>query len=214
MTFSGAGATAPGFSARSALSPEPPAPGRFVLLGGVPGSGKSTVLREVAQARPGVRSVDSEHWEGRLRKIVPDGTPYRLYRPAVHALTALETLVMLTLGPTAVGAALVVHDPATRSGRRATTVRLARLRGWVPVLVMLDVDRDVALAGQLSRGRVVPPASFEGHWRRWSVERERWRSQDHGVGQGGWHEVVVTDRASAAEVLGRALDGVSKATTG
>ena len=104
--------------------------------------------------------------------MLPERTEYAAYRPMVHILHALRVLLVLLRGPLP-GRTLVVHDPATRPRRRRWFARLARLRGWDPVLVYVDVPRALAETGQVLRGRVVDPVSFAGHWARWEALRDR-----------------------------------------
>ncbi len=180
-------------------SPPPSAAATFVLLGGVPGAGKTTVLRRLRRDRPDLRAVDPE----RLRDLLgPSGLPYRWYRPLVHTLNAVHTLLRLLRGPDGSGTPLVVHDPATRPRRRELTGRLARRRGWEPVLVMLDVSREDALAGQRRRGRIVGASTFDAHWRRWADQRSRLSSAARaGVAEGPWARTFVVDRRTAASTL-------------
>lgn len=140
--------------------------GRVVVLGGVPGSGKTTLIRRVQLDRPEVRAIDSDHMRELITRAVPAGVPYACYRPLVHTLNTVHILLVLLRGPVD-GAPLIIHDPATRPLRRAWMVLLARRRGWRPALMMLDVARTDALDGQRRRGRVVRGRAFEAHWQRW-----------------------------------------------
>jgi energy-coupling factor transporter ATP-binding protein EcfA2 len=142
---------------------------RFVLLGGVPGAGKTTLIQRMAGDYPHVRTADPDRLrEDRLGS--PASVHYRWYRAVVHTSTAVHVLFLLLLGPRWSTRSLVVHDPATRPLRRWLTGRLAQWRGWEPALVMLDVSRDAALAGQHRRGRVLAHRSFDRHWGRWQVQ--------------------------------------------
>lgn len=141
----------------------------FVLVGGVPGAGKSTLLSGVAPMTARVRDPDSyRRW---FARILPTA-PYRSYRLLVHLLHAVSTLIaIVTLPPPGAPATLMVHNPSTRRARRDLIGRFAHACGWRTVLVLVDADRDEALAGQHSRGRVINTAAFERHWHRWSTER-------------------------------------------
>ena len=183
--------TTPGSDSLSPVRP------RLVLVGGVPGAGKSTALRELRAADPGVRTLDPDRWRERIAAALP-GVAYRRYRWLVHVLSTVQLLAALVVrrGP------LVVHAPATRAGRRTLVGRLAAVRGWEPVLVFIDVSRDAALHGQHHRGRVVRAGSFARHWARWSRQRAT-LSQAARTGQplGPWTRVVVTARADVVPTL-------------
>jgi hypothetical protein len=175
--------------------------GRVVLVGGVPGAGKTTVLARVASL-PGLDVLDPDHWRVWLRALLPAGVPYAAYRPVVHIAHALRVLVALLRGPLP-GRTLLVHDPATRAGRRVMFVLLARAWGWEPVLVYLDVARPAAESGQVRRGRVVDPVSFARHWSRWTALRTKLLDDAGSLDGRGWSEVVLTDRERAEDDVTR-----------
>jgi predicted kinase len=188
----------------------PPATGRpdpmarVVLIGGVPGAGKTTAIARVAADRPDVDALDPEAFRDRIARLLPAGTAYATYRPLVHVLHALWVLVVLLRGPVS-ERTLVVHDPATRPRRRWLFASLARARGWDPVLIYVDVPRTLAEAGQVQRGRVVDPASFAGHWARWEALRKELTGNPDAIDGARWSEVVLTDRDQAARELRRAV---------
>ena len=184
--------------------PEPAS--RVVLVGGVPGAGKTTAIARVAADRPDVDALDPEAFRDRIGRVLPDGTAYATYRPLVHVWHALGVLVMLLRGPVP-GRTLVVHDPATRPRRRGLFAWLARMRGWDPVLLYVDVPRTLAEAGQVQRGRVVDPASFAGHWARWEVLRAELAGTRDALDGARWSEVLLTDRDGAADALRRSVTG-------
>ncbi|WP_406025152.1 ATP-binding protein [Nocardioides sp. NBC_00850] len=170
----------------------------LLLLGGVPGAGKSTLIRDVADRRPDVRTLDPETPGRWLAARLPE-VPYRLYRPLVHLWHAIATLVLVLLGPTLGGHTLLVHDPATRPGRRELLGRIARARGWRTSLVMIDVPRIAAIDGQHERGRMVRTEAFERHWHRWTDDQPRLlTAATFGDADGSWDRVHVFDRARAA----------------
>lgn len=141
----------------------------FVLIGGIPGAGKSTALQRLEPLLPGVRVLDSDtgrRWFARHARPLP----YRLVRPFVHVIHHLQVLALLLAGP-GNGSGVVVHDPSTRWVRLGLVGRLARLRGWHPEVVFVDVSRAAALAGQRQRRRVVDGRRFAGHWSRWQLLR-------------------------------------------
>lgn len=170
----------------------------LLLLGGVPGAGKSTLIRDVAGRRPDVRTLDPETPGRWLAARLPE-VPYRLYRPLVHLWHAIATLVLVLLGPTPGGHTLLVHDPATRPGRRELLGRIAHARGWRTTLIMIDVPRVAAIDGQHERGRMVRTESFERHWHRWTDDQPRLlTAATFGDADGSWDKVHVVDRARAA----------------
>lgn len=177
----------------------------FVLVGGVPGAGKTTALRQVATLLPEVRVLDSDDERHRLHSLAPK-LSYRWLRPLVHLLHITRTVLLLLAGPRG-GRGLVVHDPSTRWVRLGLVGMLAQLRGWSPRVAFVDVPRPEALSGQRQRGRIVDGRRFEGHWRRWqqlrvalapeSVARERrwiWALAP-------WRTHVLTSRTQASADL-------------
>jgi hypothetical protein len=178
----------------------------LVLVGGVPGAGKTTAIARATDDLPHVRAVDPEHITWWLRSRLPVGVPYRSYRWLVHLLHTLRVLMHLLNGPVA-GRRLVVHDPGTRARRRGLFLRLAHLAGWRAVLLYVDVDRAEAQDGQRRRGRVV--RSFDEHWARWqdlrpvldAAARDAEAATD--PRPGATDPIVLTDRAAAATVLHR-----------
>lgn len=189
--------------------PAPAAPPRddvapdLVLVGGVPGAGKSTVLRRLRR-RPGIRVLDPDGHRDTLRRRVGGVVPYRVYRPVVHTLHALDVLTALVRGPRRDGGVLVVHEPGTRPRRTSALLRLARARGWRPAMVFVDASRDAALAGQRERGRVLGTRSFDGHWERWSRQRRRWLEAER---DGDGFAVRVVRRHDAEQRLVALLRG-------
>lgn len=137
----------------------------FVLVGGVPGAGKSTALAQVTPLLPGVRCLDSEDERRRFARLMPE-LPYPWLRPVVHLVHHLRVLTLVLVGP-GDRRGLVVHDPSTRWVRLALLGLLAQLRGWDASVLFVDVAREEALGGQCQRRRIVGRRRFEGHWRRW-----------------------------------------------
>jgi predicted kinase len=133
------------------------AEGDVVVVSGLPGSGKSTLIKRTATAAPAIDSQDvRERWERRL----PTFLPYALYRPLVrlsHYRGLRRTLRS--------GAGVIVHDCGSLSWVRRWLAREARRRGSELHLVLLDVTPEAALAGQASRGRGVSGQAFTRHRR-------------------------------------------------
>lgn len=178
----------------------PSVSGDLVLVGGMPGAGKSTAIAAAGLDLVGVRALDPDglrHWFARR---LPS-TPYRFYRPLCHALHAVVVLSLILLGPRRAGR-LLVHEPSTRPARLQALSWLAGRRGWRPALVYVDAAPEAALAGQVARGRVVDPSSFAAHVRRWEQLR-----REAATGRCcGW-STVLTDRAGAADALRIVLRG-------
>lgn len=188
---------------------ERPAAGRaFVLVAGVPGAGKTTVLARVRRDLPDVTVLDPERYRRAGAAAFGGRLPYRSYRPVVHALHAVTVLGHVLAGPDRPGRrTLVVHEPGTRPRRNAALAGLARARGWRTALVVVDVTRAEALEGQRVRGRVVRARSFEGHWARWTEQRTRLRDAARaGAALDGWQHVRLVTRDDAEPVLRRLLD--------
>ncbi|MFF8597672.1 AAA family ATPase [Streptomyces sp. NPDC015232] len=166
------------------------AAGDVVVVSGLPGAGKSTLMARAAEGRA-VDSQDTrERWEARLPRFLP----YALYRPLARLAhyaglhRALRT-----------GAGLVVHDCGTQSWVRGWLGRAARRRGAAMHLILLDVDPETARAGQRDRGRGVSPYAFARHRR--AVARLV-RTAEAGTLPPGCASVTLLDR-DAADALRR-----------
>lgn len=168
--------------------------GDRVVVSGLPGSGKSTLIRRTVAAGETVLSIDSqdtrERWEARL----PAWLPYGLYRPLVRVAHYQGLRRAL-----ASGAGVVVHDCGTQSWVRDWLARDARRRGRALHLVLLDVSPETALMGQAMRGRGVSGYAFLRHRR--AVGRLI-RDAETGRLPRGCASVVLLDRASAGALRG------------
>ena len=173
----------------------------MILVGGVPGAGKSTAIRRATANQPGIVVLDPENRSRAIAEWLPVPLPYRAYRWIIHFLHTVDVLVRLLIGPVP-GLRLVVHDPGTRRRRRRLFVALARARGWRTALLYIDVHRDAARTGQHIRGRVLGTSAFERHWARW--EQLRTRLVAVSATDEGWHRVFLVERQQAADTL-RAL---------
>ncbi|MFJ8039334.1 AAA family ATPase [Kitasatospora sp. NPDC096147] len=128
----------------------------LLVVSGLPGSGKSTLMGRCAIA-PVIDSQHSrEHWAARL----PSAVPYALYRPLVRAHHYLRLRrALLAGGP------LVVHDCGTLPWVRAWLSRTAARQGRRLHLLILDSTPQQARQGQLARGRRVSAYAFARHRR-------------------------------------------------
>ncbi|MGP3981054.1 AAA family ATPase [Streptomyces sp. KR80] len=185
-------------------SPDLPLPelrypvGDVLVVSGMPGSGKSTLIKRAVaglDTRGGVvRRVDSQdtrdHWERRL----PGFLPYPLYRPLVRIAHYAGLRRALRSGDS-----VVVHDCGTQAWVRRWLARDARCRDRSLHMALLDVPPEVALEGQASRGRGVSGYAFVRHRRavgRLVAGTEGGRLPD------GCASAVLLDRKAAAAVRG------------
>ncbi|MFI9205484.1 AAA family ATPase [Streptomyces sp. NPDC053048] len=138
--------------------------GDLLVVSGLPGSGKSTLMRRVVATTDGrgapVHRVDSQDARERLERRLPRRVPYAVYRP--FARLAHYAALGRALRS---DASVVVHDCGQRSVVRRWLAREARRRGGAVHVVLLAVDPAVALAGQAARGRGVTAYAFTGHLR-------------------------------------------------
>lgn len=131
-------------------------PADLVVVTGLPGSGKSTLMRRTVKG-PRVDSQDArDRWEARMPAVLP----YAVYRPLVRAAHYWGLHRVLRTGE-----GVVVHDCGTQSWVRGWLARAARRRGGTLHLLLLDVDPRTALAGQRERGRGVSRYAFRRHRR-------------------------------------------------
>lgn len=163
----------------------------LLVVAGLPGAGKTTMLRQAAGALP---VLDSDQVRERLTAVLPGGTPYRCYRPFVHAWHRFRIVVraLTWRGP------LVVHEPSTRASTRTWLAAIGALARRPVRLLYLDVTPEQALAGQRSRGRVVRSRSFARHVRRAECWREELLAEQVPP---GWHSVRVITRSTAERAM-------------
>lgn len=167
-----------------------PVSGRsLVLVAGIPGTGKSTLMRTLRPDRT-LRISDSDPLRSAVMRRLPRGMRYGLVRPLVHLLHR-ASVVCLALGP---ATTVVVHLPATSARLRRAVTALARLSRRTACLVWLDVPAAEARDGQRARGRMVTARSFERHARRARQASEQIRGRQLGE---GWATTLLLDREAA-----------------
>ncbi|MEU3946649.1 AAA family ATPase [Streptomyces sp. NPDC029526] len=166
------------------------APRDIVVVTGLPGSGKSTLMRRTVR---GTR-VDSQDTRDRWDARMPGFLPYAVYRPLVR-LDHYAGLRRVLRG----GGGVVVHDCGTQAWVRRWLAREARRRGAALRLLLLDVTPRQALEGQRARGRGVSRYAFLRH--RAAVGRLL-RAVERGEPPAGCGSVVLLDR-DATDTLHR-----------
>ncbi|GAA2748706.1 AAA family ATPase [Kitasatospora cinereorecta] len=130
-----------------------------VVVGGLPGSGKSTLIR---RWEPAVRAdvVDPRRTRLACQAVMPSWLPYAAYRPWTRTLHLLRTRAAFRRpGP------LLVHDCASRWWMRRLLARWARRYHRDLHVVLLAVHREDALAGQRARNRTTGGRVFRRHVR-------------------------------------------------
>ena len=171
--------------------------GSLVLFAGLPGAGKSTLLNrlfelrgdETAPAPAGdvlvIDSRQSRNWWARFLRPLP----VRLRTPMVQT-----THVWRIARAIWTGRSVVAHTRGTWPHILHFFAWMARHRGNDLHMVLIDVDPETARAGQFARGRVVTPATFARHCRRWRPIIDRARGGDGLPPASG---VTVLDRDTA-----------------
>ena len=130
--------------------------GDLLVVTGLPGSGKSTLMRRCVRAP----LVDSQLVRQEYAARLPGRLPYALYRPLVR-LAHYRRLRRAVLD----GGPLAVHDCGTLPFVRAWLTRAAERQGRRVHLLLLDADPAEAMAGQRRRGRRVSRYAFARHRR-------------------------------------------------
>ncbi|MBC9723442.1 AAA family ATPase [Streptomyces sp. TRM68367] len=160
-------------------------PRDLVVVTGLPGSGKSTLMRRAVK---GAR-IDSQDARDRWDARVPRFLPYAVYRPLVRLAHYAGLRRALRSGE-----GVAVHDCGTQAWVRRWLARDARRRGGTLHLVLLDVGAEKALAGQRERGRGVSRYAFLRHR---TATTRLLRSVERGDLPAGCGSAVLLDRDAA-----------------
>ncbi|MFI6209659.1 AAA family ATPase [Streptomyces sp. NPDC051041] len=165
-------------------------PRDIVAVTGLPGSGKSTLMRRTVRG-PRVDSQDTrDRWERRMPRFLP----YAVYRPLVRLAHYAGLRRALRSGE-----GVVVHDCGTQAWVRGWLARAARRRGGALHLLLLDVTPEQALAGQRDRGRGVSRYAFRRHR---TATARLLRAAQEGRLPAGCASAILADR-DAADTLRR-----------
>ncbi|WP_280702189.1 AAA family ATPase [Kitasatospora sp. GP82] len=160
----------------------------LLIVTGLPGSGKSTLMRRCAHAP----IVDSQSSREHYARLLPRWLPYALYRPLVR-LRHYRRLRRALLA----GGPLVVHDCGALPWVRNWLARAARRQGRRLHLILLDSTPAEARQGQEARGRTVSAYAFARHRRATLRLHARLLGGRPGAQIKGCASMVVLDRAAA-----------------
>ncbi|MFD8077198.1 AAA family ATPase [Streptomyces sp. NPDC059718] len=170
--------------------------GDVLIVSGLPGGGKSTLMR---RATGGARLIDSQDVRERWQARVPRLLPYALYRPLVRMAHYAGLWRALRSGDS-----VVLHDCGTLRWVRAWVARQARRRGRGMHLVLLDVPLRTALDGQRERGRGVSTYAMVRHR---NASRRLLAEAEAGRLPAVCASVVLLDREAARKLEAIDFDG-------
>ena len=148
-----------------------------VVIAGIPGAGKSTLIRRAVNPSV-VRIVDTDD----QRREGGRASNVRHYARILRAVRGSRPVV--------------IHSRGTLGTLRRSITLAASLYGRPAHLILLDVPRAAAEAGQRRRGRHLSGRSMDREVARWE------RLLRRGVRGERWRSVRVLDRAGAAAVEG------------
>ncbi|MEU0053363.1 AAA family ATPase [Streptomyces sp. NPDC006309] len=160
-------------------------PRDVVVITGLPGSGKSTLMRRAVAGH----RVDSQDARDRFAARLPRCLPYALYRPLVRLAHYAGLRRALRTGD-----GVVVHDCGTQPWVRGWLAREARRRGGTLHLLVLDVAPETAREGQRERGRGVSRYAFRRHRR---TAARLLRAVERGEPPTGCGSALLLDRPAA-----------------
>ncbi|WP_111603429.1 AAA family ATPase [Streptomyces sp. Amel2xB2] len=172
--------------------------GDRVVVSGLPGSGKSTLIRRVLALQSTVRRIDSQDVRESWAAALPRWLPYAAYRPLVRLAHYAGLHRAL-----ASGASVVVHDCGSQAWVRNWLGRDALRRGRALHLVLLDVAPATALRSQAERGRTVSRYAFARHR---AAVRRLIADAESGSVPLGCESVVLLDRGAAGALAGMAFE--------
>ncbi|MFE7564572.1 AAA family ATPase [Kitasatospora sp. NPDC057500] len=160
--------------------------GDLLVVSGLPGSGKSTLMRRCVRTP----LIDSQLVREEYAARMPAWLPYAVYRPLVR-IAHYRRLRSAVLG----GGPLTVHDCGAVPYVRQWLVRMAEKQGRRVHLVLLDASAEEARDGQRARGQAVSAYAFARH--RDAARRLHRRLAGTGCPPVGCASAVVLDRAGA-----------------
>lgn len=183
-------------------------PGSLVLITGLPGAGKTTLLDRLYGLRGDESEpvlvgealvIDSRQSRARLATWLPR-LPRKGRTLLVH-VTHVSRIARAVMS----GRSVVAHSRASWPHLLYGFAWLARASGGGLYVIMLDVEPETAVAGQIQRGRVVSDVTFARHTRRWQalVAQARGGSLPPAVG------VTVLDRQAANQLENIVFRGVT-----
>lgn len=176
---------------RQSRSSHPPAPPRMVVvLGGLPGAGKTTAISRMPTGSvSGVVVLDPEQVTTALRRAGVT-VRYPALRPLVHGWHLIRVIKQLAGDARCV----LTTDPLTGRARRLLLAGIGRATGRTVHVFLLDVAAPEALRGQHRRGRTLRAGRMSRHVRRWA----RLRATAESTGRLWWMDsVTLTSRADA-----------------